>query len=269
LIHAILDGDLLLHRAASACQREYRFDDGVPCISADFHRATAKLAEDIHDLAGKVFADKIKVALSDPTGRYWRHQVLPSYKAHRSPKAKPVLFKQLREWVESNYDCLWIRGLEGDDVCGILSTHPRKLRGTRIVVATDKDMLQIPGLLYRPHRAKEGVQEITVEEADRFHLLQTLTGDPTDGFYGIPGVGEKKGQKILNQAAAEAIGWVPPGPPSWLIRVAYWSAVREAYKKAGQTETDALVQARVARILRAGEFHQRIGVRLWTPEKAA
>jgi len=257
LIHAILDGDLLLHRAASACQREYRFDDGVPCVSADFHRATAKLAEDIHDLAGKVFADKIKVALSDPTGRYWRHQVLPSYKAHRSPKAKPVLFKQLREWVESNYDCLWLRGLEGDDVCGILSTHPRKLRGTRIVVATDKDMLQIPGLLFRPHRAKEGVQEISLEEADRFHLLQTLTGDPTDGFYGLPGVGEKRGLKILTEP-----GWVGQDD-------APWERVKYAYIERGLTESDALIQARVARILRAGEFHQRIGVRLWAPERAA
>jgi DNA polymerase-1 len=250
LIYAILDGDVLLHRSASAVQRTYDFGDNVPCVAADYAQATRKLAEDIHSLGAAVFADRIVVALSDATGRYWRHSVLPSYKAQRNPKAKPVLFKQLREWVEENYDSLWMPGLEGDDVCGILSTHPKKLRGTRIVVASDKDMLQVPGLLYRPHRAKEGVQEITREAADHFHLLQALTGDPTDGYFGIPGIGDKRGRKILAGKAD-------------------WPAVVAAYEGKGLTEHDALVQARVARILRAGDYHKDIGVKLWTPKKAA
>ena len=45
-----------------------------------------------------------------------------------------------------------------------------------------------------------------------------------------------------------------------------WGLIVEAYEKAGLTEEDALVQARVARILRHGEFcTKKEEVNLWNP----
>ena len=42
-----------------------------------------------------------------------------------------------------------------------------------------------------------------------------------------------------------------------------------AYEKAGMTEEEALVQARVARILRNAEYTRKTGeVILWTPKEA-
>ena len=83
--------------------------------------------------------------------------------------------------------------------------------------------------------------------ADRFHLYQTLVGDQTDNYKGCPGVGPVK--------AETALGANPT-----------WASVVGCYEKAGLTEEDALVQARVARILRHGEYNKMTcEVKLWTP----
>lgn len=249
---AILDADLILHRASSAAEAKYRFDEGAECVSTDFPAAQDKARELIQDWSRPLFPDRIVLALSDPSGKYFRKDIYPPYKAHRSGNAKPLLFKNLRSWLEEQYECVWKPGLEADDVCGILSSHETKYPGTRIVVSTDKDLLQVPGLLYRPHRPTEGVQKVTEAEGDRWHLMQTLMGDSTDGFSGIPGIGPKKAERILSDPARNK---------AWSL----WDRVVFAYKQARLSPADALLQARVARILRAGDYHQDIGVRLWVP----
>ena len=49
-----------------------------------------------------------------------------------------------------------------------------------IVVSPDKDMKQIPSVLWN---MTDDVVEITVEDGDRWHLIETLSGDPTDGLW--------------------------------------------------------------------------------------
>ena len=61
---------------------------------------------------------------------------------------------------------------------GIFATH----EPGNIIVSPDKDMRQIPGKLYD---LKETV-DITEEEGMRWHLVQTLAGDQTDGYSGVP-----------------------------------------------------------------------------------
>ena len=46
----------------------------------------------------------------------------------------------------------------------------------------DKDMRQIPGKLYDFNETVE----ITPEEGARWHLIQTMSGDNTDGYSGVP-----------------------------------------------------------------------------------
>jgi DNA polymerase-1 len=256
---AILDGDLILHRAASATQQTYEFPSG-PCISASFPEAKRRATEFIVEYARAVEADHVVVALSDPTGAYFRKTIFPAYKSHRTGTAKPVLYINLREWVQGEWETVCKPGLEADDVCGILSTNPTKYPGRRVIVSVDKDMLQIPGLLWRPHQKNSDVLEITPAEADRWHLIQTLTGDSTDGFKGIPGVGPKKAEKILSVPCPECQETPPFEPCS------PWNRVTAAYERAKMTPADALLQARVARILRHGDYHQDIGVRLWSPD---
>jgi len=89
---------------------------------------------------------------------------------------------------------------------------------------------------------------ISFEDAQRNFYTQVLTGDTTDGYKGIPGIGPKKAEAILGSR------------PDWGI-------VIHAYQKAGMTETDAKSQARLARILRWSEWDASEGtLKLWEPE---
>ena len=135
--------------------------------------------------------------------------------------------------------------LEGDDVLGLLAGDS-KIKGGTIIVSIDKDLKTIPGFHYNPMRREEGVIEVTMAQANYNHLLQTLTGDAVDGYSGCPGIGPKKAEKVLEN-------------PSW-------ESVVSAYNKAGIEEEDALIQARVARILRYGEYDKvKKEPILWNP----
>ena len=83
-----------------------------------------------------------------------------------------------------------------------------------------------------------------------WHMMQTLTGDSTDGYSGCPGCGPKTAEKILAP----------------LVPDDYWKAVVKAYSAAGLSEDEALVQARVARICWASDYDfKKKKVKLWNP----
>jgi DNA polymerase-1 len=248
----IIDGDTLVYRASSAVQQTFAFKGPVQAVTADFVRAMQIVDREIAQIRRATDADDVVIALSDAdTSRGWRRLVLPSYKAQRNPTARPVLYKQIRMELQSRFNTKTTDFLEGDDTCGLWATKPG--HPERMIVGEDKDFLGVPGRLYRPHRAEQGIITITPEAADRWHLLQTLAGDPVDGYKGIVGIGMKKAAAILD---AE----VPKG-------LSPWGKVVAAYRRHGLTDQDALTQARVARILRWGDWNREVGVKLWLPQE--
>jgi hypothetical protein len=134
---------------------------------------------------------------------------------------------------------------------GILSTHPTKIEGKKIIVSEDKDMRSIPGWLYNPSK-DVNPQYISEHEADRYHLYQTLTGDSTDGYKGCPNIGPVKATKILDTYH----------PNNW------WDEIVDAYRCQGLSEANALTQSRIARICRATDYDfTSNNVLLWHPSK--
>jgi len=133
--------------------------------------------------------------------------------------------------------------LEADDVLGILATSGNRfIEGEKVIVSEDKDLKTIPCKLWKSGE----LLNITKEEADYNHLFQTLTGDTTDGYSGLRGVGEVKAKTILN--------------------VPTWSSVENAFIKAGYTKEDALTQARLARILRFEDYDFEYDTpKMWLP----
>lgn len=244
----LIDADVLLWRAASAVQRTFDFGGGVFATGADFANARDKLDQEVRELVVKLRATRIVLALSDPK-RNWRKEVLPTYKANRG-HAKPKVFWQLREHAEATYDTRWFPGLEGDDVLGLYATGT-SIKGKKIVVSIDKDLQTVPCLLYNPNKPERGTRKIGEAEADEYHFMQTLTGDAVDGYSGCPGVGSKRAAKLLHGCVTDS---------------ARWLTIVNAYLAKGLTEEDALVQARVARILRRGEYDKETyRVTLWQP----
>ena len=86
------------------------------------------------------------------------------------------------------------------------------------------------------------------------HRYQTLVGDPTDGYSGCPKCGQKKAKELL----PPVIKWHEDE---------VWKIIVSTYRKQGLGEADALKNARMARILRAGEYEHKPKrrVKLWHP----
>jgi DNA polymerase-1 len=159
---------------------------------------------------------------------------------NRKAIRKPLVLKPLREYLIESYGAKLKPMLEGDDVMGILATHPTLVPGKKIIVSVDKDMKTIPGLFYRNLEGKGEMLNISPAEACYWHMYQTLVGDTSDGYKGCPGVGPKAAEKILTNKHGI---------------VNMWTSVVAAFKSKGFNEAAALVQARVARILHHTDYN--------------
>lgn len=257
----LIDGDILAYRAASVNQKSYQWDEDTVSTVTSEAEALEQLDDLIADLRKKLKGGDVVIALSD--GRSFRYDVLPTYKHNRKETNRPLLLARLKEHLLTNpekYRTFLRPRLEGDDVLGILMTHPKIIPGPKIQVSQDKDQKTIPGLLYNDK--KDELVLISEQEADYWHMYQTLRGDTTDGYKGCPGVGDKRAVKILDPT-----GEGPFDPELTWIEWA-WSRVKEAFEERGLTEDDAIQQARVARILRAEDYDfKKKEPILWTPIK--
>lgn len=246
----LLDADIVAYKFASVAQETYSFGDGVTITDVEpIEGIIAEMNAYIEELSTNLGADDVIVCLSDPTGRYFRKDLYPPYKAQRTKVAKPVHLKALKEYLGSAYTSYARPGLEADDVMGILHTHPDLILSETVIVSIDKDMEQIPGLLYNPKDDFEP-RRITQFEANEKFYTQCLTGDPVDNYPGCPGIGPVKAKRALDANEGEL----------------YWTIIKNVYEAKGLTEEHALVQARCARILRAQDYDfKRKQPILWTP----
>lgn len=237
----LIDGDLILYQTLAATETEREIEPEMWALTNDLAEFKTNINQQLlrirDDLGGKIV-----VCLSD--NENFRKDIYPDYKANRKNNRKPVGFKAAKAWMTKEWSAIIKPRLEADDVMGILSTKPGNTDA--VIVSMDKDMRTIPGKLYR---YRDGAKIVVTEaEADRYHLLQTLTGDTTDNYPGCPGIGPVKAEAILNK----------PGDP--------WNNVVQQFRSSGLTEGDALVQARLARILRWSDWDNAKQLpRLWTP----
>jgi DNA polymerase-1 len=254
----LIDGDTLVYTAAAHSEYECQWDADLWTLHSNLGTGIDRLQELTTEIVEGLKAERVVIALSDDKDR-WRPRVMPSYKAHRKASRKPIIYRPLREYMMEEYEVFIRPSLEGDDVLGILLTHPTLIEGEKILVSIDKDMKTLPGLHLNYDHARGAddyeahIRKISVEEADRFHMYQTLTGDKTDGYPGCPGIGPVRAERILDD------GYRAGG---------VWSAVLGAYQKAGLGEEAALQNARVARILRHTDYDfKKKEVKLWTPNQ--
>ena len=240
----LIDGDILAYKAAAACEVAINVYEGVYTYWANIDEAYAAVKDEVYSLTNKLNIEEVLIAFSDRSNNF-RKKINPTYKANRSGTRKPLIYYPLREKIEDNYDTVCWDNLEADDVMGILGSDPFN---EYVLVSIDKDMRTIPCQLF----VNDTLLNVGLAEANRNFLIQTLTGDTTDNYKGCVGVGAVKAKAML--AKFDMVKDTE----------AAWDCVVEAFKKAGQTEEDALLNARMARILRLGEYNNDTGeVTLW------
>jgi Autographiviridae exonuclease len=242
----LIDGDQYLHRGCAATEHETKWDDENHVLVSNEVEAYETVAASIKHLTDHFGHNDLVLCFSGYEKPNFRLQVDPTYKASRVDTRKPMCFWDVRKKLEEDYRSVSFPGLEADDVMGILSTKPGP--DDKIIISRDKDMKTIPGKLWDG----KTFQVVTEAGADYWHMYQTLVGDASDGYKGCPGIGPKKAEVLLNA--------VPPGADPDSTRDApvsskyRWEVVKKAFIKAGLNEEHALIQARLARILRWSDW---------------
>lgn len=234
----LIDADGVAFKAASAVQRTILWEDDVATTHADFNEAKDAFNTILGTLPKTSEDDGVVLCFSCPSRRYFRHDLLPTYKGNRK-STPPLLLRELKQWASETWETKTKPGLEADDVLGILATHKRIIKGEKIIVSADKDLQQIPGLHIDLNDPEAGVMRVAPEFAERFLWRQVLTGDTSDNYSGCPGIGPVKADKLLSGISGEA---------------QFAAAVLAAYEKAGLTPDDLAVQVNVARILQADNY---------------
>jgi len=250
----LIDADIIIYRFAAEGETSVESPEapGTWMVSANADVSVANAAAYINSMVTRFKADDYVLCVTDHTN--FRKAVSPAYKANRKATRPPILLDHMKQWLHALPQVRFKRGLEADDVMGIMSTSPYSYPGAKkIIVSIDKDMEQIPGWLFNPSK-DEAPREISKVEGDRKFFAQVLVGDQTDGYPGLKGCGPKTAALILEGLTDEQ---------------ALWVAVAGAFAAKGHSEAETLEQARLARILRYEDFDFTTDQpKLWSPSNA-
>lgn len=178
---ALIDGDIVAYRVACTCE-----DDD----SEDY--VFSKVDDLIDKITFYTDSDEYKVYLTGSNN--FRKAIYPEYKAHR-PTEKPFWLQTIRDYLVKEFNAEVCEGQEADDAMGINQTE------NTIICTIDKDLLMIPGQHY--NFVKDEFQTVTYMGGLKHFYMQCLQGDRSDNIKGIPGIGPKKAERILEGCDSE------------------------------------------------------------------
>jgi len=232
----LVDGDIVAYKAAVVAETPIDWGDGVWTLHAHEKDVIGSMEEFMSKIIEESGCDKVITCLSGDN--LYRKDVAPYYKANRKGTRKPMLLKFAKKYLGDKYNGKVEDKLEADDLLGILGSADKNT----VIWSLDKDLLTIPAY----HLIDGKVVEVDQEEADYHFLYQTLVGDSTDNYKGCPTVGDKKANALLEKEGAT------------------WETVVKAFDSKGLGEEVAIENARLARILRDGEYNFKTKeVTLW------
>lgn len=233
----LIDSDFLAYKAAQACEIGIDFGEDVIIAQSQFSEVLRVFHNELNKVTKAMMEDDFILYFSSTEN--FRKKIYPDYKGHRNRK-KPCGYRRVITELTKSYEVIRLPELEADDAMGIYATAHEG----NVICSPDKDMRQIPGRLF-------DMKELTMidpVEGAKWHLIQTLAGDQTDGYSGVPGIGIKRAVTLF-----EEDGYT-------------WQTVVKAFEAKDLTEDDALMNARLARILTCNDYDPiQHTVIPWTP----
>ena len=236
---ALIDADYTVYKSCAGAEEDLDWGDDVITVVSRFSEALKNVERDLTKIKNEFIWDVPQLILFFSDSENFRKKIYPDYKGHRNRK-KPCGYKRVITELGKRYEVIKLPTLEADDALGIYATA----HTGNIVCSPDKDLRQIPGKLY-------DMKELTTIdpiEGAKWHLIQTLAGDQTDGYSGVPGIGIKRAVALF-----EEHGYT-------------WKTVVKAFEDKDLTEDDALMNARLAKILTCNDYDPiEHTVIPWTP----
>lgn len=206
----LLDAMALIYRAHFAFQKTPRISSTGMNTSAVFGFANTLL-----EVIAKEKPTHIGVAFDTPTPTF-RHIQFEAYKAQRQAQPEDITIAIpyiKRLCAAMNIPMLIMPGYEADDVIGTIAK--RAARGHDdmeiFMMTPDKDYGQLVEeriFMYKPAYMGKGVEVMGITEiCERWGIddvmkvidILGLMGDASDNIPGIPGIGEKTAQKLIEE----------------------------------------------------------------------
>ena len=221
----LVDADYVVYKCCASAESEIDFGEDVIVVTSKFSDAIGCVKRELQKISQNFFDPEVILFFSD--SRNFRKSIQSDYKGHRNRK-KPCGYRRVINQLKTEYQVIIMPELEADDALGIYATA----NPGNVICSPDKDMRQIPGQLF-------DMKELTtVDEVEgaQWHLIQTLAGDQTDGYSGVPGIGIKRAVSLFEEKGYS------------------WKTVVEAFADKDLSEEVALENARLAKILTADDY---------------
>lgn len=151
------------------------------------------------------------MAVAFDTGKTFRHEMFPKYKATRAkmPEDLRPQIKRIREMVDAfNLPRLEMEGYEADDVLGsVARLAAAQGLGVKIITG-DRDLLQLVNERTAVYVAGDNKTYVTDQDVinSKFGIppqqvidYKAIVGDKSDNIPGVPGVGEKTAGRLLEK----------------------------------------------------------------------
>lgn len=278
----VMDGDWLVYQSMAAAEVETDWGDDIWTLECDHAKARSILdsAIESYRTRKKAWSDAMVVlAFTDDVN--WRKVLVDeTYKENRKATRKPVGYRDFlsKLWERDEFIHIKEDKLEGDDVMGIIgSGHEVFGFKKAVLVSCDKDFKTIPDVDFL-WCTTGNILTQTKETADWWHLFQTIKGDMTDGYSGIPGWGDTAEGFLNDPFIVEPVESVLKSGKNkgqtvtkWVKRApdateTLWDCIKSIGAKAGMTEQEIIKQGQMARILRFEEYNYiDKEIYLWAP----
>jgi DNA polymerase-1 len=145
----------------------------------------------------------------DAKGPNFRHERYPEYKANRPPMPDDlaVQIPYIKKIVEAhNILTLEQQGVEADDLIASAARQLSAAGHEVVIISGDKDLHQLVGehiTIWEPMKDviidRDGVQKKYNVGPEQLLDLFALMGDKSDNIPGVPGIGPKTAEKLINE----------------------------------------------------------------------
>ncbi|WP_049643853.1 DNA polymerase I [Candidatus Rhodobacter oscarellae] len=202
----LIDGSAFIFRAYHALPPLTRKSDGLPVGAVSGF--VNMLFKQVEDNKGPDAPTHVAV-IFDHSGKSFRHDIFPDYKANRPPAPEDLRpqFPLTRDATRAfNIACVEIENFEADDIIATLARQGREAGGRVTIISSDKDMMQLVGggvemldAMKNKRIDNAGVEEKFGVGPERVIDVQALAGDSVDNVPGAPGIGIKTAALLINE----------------------------------------------------------------------
>ncbi len=202
----IIDGNSLMNRAYYAMQHPMITKEGI------FTQGIYGFINMLNKILTDFYPEYLCIAF-DRKSPTFRHKEYTEYKANRkkTPDELSMQFPILKEVLQARNICMFEKdGFEADDIIGTIAKQGEDAGLAPLIVTGDKDALQLATDTTKVLITKRGITDFDLYDKNKmievydltptqFIDLKGLMGDSSDNIPGVPGIGEKTGQKLLSQ----------------------------------------------------------------------